>query len=508
MRQGVLPFQYAGERNDKGMTAFAGLGLYLDALHAAGLPALADREIGMRDAQGYRDGQMLTALVLLNLAGGDGVGDVEVLEQDDGLGALMRRAEQYGQGRQEQQAQEHRWRKARTRTFPSQSAIFRYLAAFHDETQEERRTGPGAPLAFIPASNPALQGLRRLNQHFVAWVQSIHPERTATLDMDATLIETAKREALFGYKGSKAYQPLQVYWAEQGLLLDSEFRDGNVPAGHEQLRLLQENLAALPGGVEDAQLRSDTAGYQQDLLLYCGEGKDPRFGVMPFAVGADMTEALRQAVGQTPAEAWHPLEEKKDWGTKTTGQEWAEVCFVPHWVGHTERRGTYRYVAVREPVRQSILPGMEGQLPFEALTMENGVAYKVTALVTNRDLPGDELLRWYRGRCGKSEEVHSVLKSDLASGRLPSGSFGENAAWWAVSVLSANLHSAVKRLALGDSWARKRLKAVRYGLINMAGRVIEHGRQLIIHLRPAHPGFTALVAGRGRLLALAAAPPG
>ena len=135
-------------------------------------------------------------------------------------------------------------------------------------------------------------------------------------------------------------------------------------------------------------------------------------------------------------------------------------------------------------------------------------SYKVTALVTNRDLPGDELLRWYWGRCGKSEEVHSVLKSDLASGRLPSGSFGENAAWWAVSVLSANLHSAVKRLALGDSWARKRLKAVRYGLINMAGRVIEHGRQLIIHLRAAHPGFTALVAGRGRLLALAAAPPG
>ena len=508
MRQGILPFQYVGENSGKGMTAFAGLGLYLDILHAAGLAALADREIGMRDAQGYRDGQMLAALVLLNLAGGDGVGDVEVLEADDGLCALMRKAERHGLGCQEQRAEERRWRKARTRTFPSQSAIFRYLACFHDGTQEERRSQEGTPLAFIPASNQALRGLRRLNQHFVAWVQGVHPERSATLDMDATLVETEKREALYGYKGYKAYQPFQVYWAEQELLVQSEFRDGNVPAGYEQLRVLRESLAALPQGVEEARMRSDTAGYQQDLLLYCGEGKDPRFGVIPFAVGADMTEALRGAVKEMSADTWHALEEEKPWGREPTGQEWAEVGYVPNWVGHTERQGTYRYVAVREPVRQSILPGMEGQLSFEALTLEDGVAYKVTALVTNRDLPGDELLRWYRGRCGKSEEVHSILKSDLAGGRMPSGSFGENAAWWAVTVLSANLHVAVKRLVLGASWAQKRLKAVRYRLIHVAGRVVEHGRQLFIHLRVSHPGFEALVAARRSIFTLATAPSG
>lgn len=502
MPQGVLPFQYVGEDGGKGMTALAGLGLYLDVLHAAGLPAAADREARVRDGQGYRDGQMLTALVLLNLAGGEGVRDIEGLEQDDGLCALLRRAERAGLGRRERQAEERRWRKARTRTFPSQSALFRYLAAFHDASQEEARTAKDAPLAFIPAPNPPLQGLRQVNRHFVAWCQAVQPQRMATLDMDATLVETAKQEARYGYKGYKAYQPFQVYWAEQELLVDSEFRDGNVPAGYGQLRMLRENLAALPQGVEEARLRSDTAGYQQDLLLYCGEGTDPRFGVVPFAVGADMTPALRGAVGETPLEAWQALEES------AMGQEWAEVCYVPDWVARTKRRGTYRYVAVREPVRQSILPGMERQLPFEALVMEEGRAYKVTALVTNRDLPGEELLRWYRGRCGKSEEVHSVLKSDLAGGRLPSGSFGENAAWWAVTVLAANLHVAVKRLALGGPWAQKRLKAVRYGLIHMAGRVLEHGRRLVIQVRAAHPGFTALLAGRSRILTFATAPPG
>ena len=41
-------------------------------------------------------------------------------------------------------------------------------------------------------------------------------------------------------------------------MLHTEFRDGNVPAGHEQLRVLKESLAMLPEGVEKVRLRSDT----------------------------------------------------------------------------------------------------------------------------------------------------------------------------------------------------------------------------------------------------------
>ena len=43
-----------------------------------------------------------------------------------------------------------------------------------------------------------------------------HPVAQATLDMDATLIETQKREALYCYKHFKAYQPLNTWWAEAG----------------------------------------------------------------------------------------------------------------------------------------------------------------------------------------------------------------------------------------------------------------------------------------------------
>src|ERR1700732_2353716 len=125
--------------------------------------------------------------------------------------------------------------------------------------------------------------------------------------MDATLVETHKRDALHCDKGFKAYQPLNCFWAEQGTILYSEFRDGNVPAGHEQLRVLQASLAHLPASVTTVSLRSDTAGYQAELLLYCGEGKDPRFGVIDFAIGADVTPAFRAAVQATAETEWQPL---------------------------------------------------------------------------------------------------------------------------------------------------------------------------------------------------------
>lgn len=56
-------------------------------------------------------------------------------------------------------------------------------------------------------------------------------------------------------------------------------------AGYEKLRVFKEEvLEHLPEGIERVYLRTDTAGYQQDLLKHCAEGKDERFGVIGFTV--------------------------------------------------------------------------------------------------------------------------------------------------------------------------------------------------------------------------------
>ena len=109
-------------------------------------------------------------------------------------------------------------------------------------------------------------------------------------------------------------------------------------------------------------------------------------------------------------------------------------------------------------------------------------------IVTNRDIPGDNLIWWHRVRCGKGEEIHKVMKEDLAGGHLPSGSFGANAAWWGIMVLAFNLNALTKRLVLPKGWLPKRLKAIRFGFVNLAGRVMSRARQLIIRLSGGHHG--------------------
>src|SRR3954464_10897023 len=93
---------------------------------------------------------------------------------------------------------------------------------------------------------------------------------------------------------------------------------------------------------------------------------------------------------------------------------------------------------------------------------------------------GDRVIGWLRERCGKSEEAHSVIRFDLAGGQLPSGLFGANAAWWALAILAHNLNAAMKQLVLGKEWAAKRMKALRFHLIALPGRVVSHARKLII----------------------------
>ena len=67
MKQGVLPFQYEEEKTSTGMTALAGLPVYLDLAQVAGLTRSIERHVRLREwGQGWSDGQIVSSLVLLN----------------------------------------------------------------------------------------------------------------------------------------------------------------------------------------------------------------------------------------------------------------------------------------------------------------------------------------------------------------------------------------------------------------------------------------------------------
>ena len=506
MTQGVLAIQYEADRASTGVTALGGLPLYLELLKACGLSEAIKREMAVCGSRGWLDVQMLMSALVLNLAGGDCVDDLERLERDSGFTSVLRLAERSVLSCRERREMGLRWRRARGRTVPSASSMLAWLGRFHDAGEEARRV-PGT--AFIPSPSAPLRSLWRVNDALVRFLHGRCRERSATLDMDATLIESHKRQALHSYKGYKAYQPLNCWWAEAGVMLHSEFRDGNVPAGFEQLRVLKECLdkaAAL--GVVKVSVRSDSAGYRQDLLLYCGEGKDARFGVIEFAVSADVTPAFKTAVRSVKETDWRPLVRRtSDGGRIETGQEWAEVCFVPNWAGSSRNRADYRFLAIREPLRQLDLGDAE-QLPFPTEEFAGRGRYKLFGVVTNVGAPGDEVIWWHRERCGKSEEVHAVLKSELAGGQMPSALFGANAAWWAIAILAHNLNAVMKKLVLGRRWLNRRMKALRFHLIALPGRVVRHARRQTIRLSAAGDTVALVLSAQRRIRALAQGPPG
>jgi len=67
-----------------------------------------------------------------------------------------------------------------------------------------------------------------------------------------------------------------------------------------------------------------------------------------------------------------------------TGQEWAEICFVPNWTAHRKDGPAYRFLGIRELLEQAELPGIESQLPFPSMNFGEK-RYKLFGLVTNRE---------------------------------------------------------------------------------------------------------------------------
>src|SRR5665811_1230566 len=80
-------------------------------------------------------------------------------------------------------------------------------------------------VAYIPGENEALQGLAQVNRDLIQVLGERCPDqKIATVDQDATIIESRKREAKPTYEGERGYQPMLAVWAETGVVLADEFR--------------------------------------------------------------------------------------------------------------------------------------------------------------------------------------------------------------------------------------------------------------------------------------------
>jgi hypothetical protein len=83
-----------------------------------------------------------------------------------------------------------------------------------------------------------------------------------------------------------------------------------------------------------------------------------------------------------------------------------------------------------------------------------------------------------------------------------------SSAWWALMILALNMNAAMKRLVPGKDWITKRMKARRFHLIGLPGRVVSHARRLIIRLGAGAAALASFVTARQTIRALARGPAG
>lgn len=135
----------------------------------------------------------------------------------------------------------------------------------------------------------------------------------------------------------------------------------------------------------------------------------------------------------------------------------------------------------------------------------DGDAVKHFAVVTNDwESDGQALLAWQRGKAGTIEQVHRVLKDELAAGVYPSDKFGANAAWLRLQVLTHNLLELLKATALEPQYRQARPKRLRFAIFTQFGRVVRHARAQVVRL--VTRVLEGLLHPARRRLALAAWP--
>jgi hypothetical protein len=163
-----LPFALDQRAETGFITAHGGVPLVIEAFRVSSAAAVLDeRVVTKRRQRGLRPSELVEGLFALWAAGGERGDDLAMLREDAALALLL------GHG------------------IPAPQAARDVLEAFDQRAlplwQGER--------CQVPGEGERLQGLAAANRRLIAWLQEHRPQTVATIDVDATILESHKQSA-------------------------------------------------------------------------------------------------------------------------------------------------------------------------------------------------------------------------------------------------------------------------------------------------------------------------
>jgi hypothetical protein len=444
------PFQRVApvvvEATEDDVTGVAGIALFGELLDHLGLVQAADRR-GLRPIGpgGYSGGECYRPVVELQLAGGDFISDVAML-QDEATKRLRG-----------------------SHALPSHTTLYRFLA--------------GADLGRVAKAMAVNRDMMRR-----AWAMGAAPRPgILTIDPDATYIDTygkQKEGSKFSYKGEVQMSPLVGVCGETGDVLALRARGGNAHPARKLASFVDECVAAIPPGARpnyQLWLRVDSAGFSKSVVEAAVKHS------AAFSITCKQNSSVRKAIEALATDPETTWVDAKDADGELAGSEVAETI--------------YRFA--KRDLR--LIVRRQRKATGEQLSFDDLGGWRFFAMITN--IPpvfatATDIDHHHRLRGGAPEEAIRQLKEDFGMNHAPLQSFPANWLWWLASALAYNVARWVRVLALPEPFRTCRGKRLRAGFFNVPARVVRTSRRLYLRLPRAYRHATAFIKALERLRAL------
>ena len=288
--------------------------------------------------------------------------------------------------------------------------------------------------------------------------------RDKTLDVDASVIEADKGDAVYTYKEIRGYQPLLAACPEAGLFINSRFQHGNVNAQGDIKSFIDDSINLVPGMIKT--VRIDSVGYNHFVFNYCFEKR------LNFTITADHDVAVMEVVRKIPESAWE--KGKNDDGTDANYR----IAETIHTMNQC--KDSFRLVVKKtKRVKQTDL--FDGEYFY----------WIVATNFSKEEKSTQEVIHFHEKR-GEMERMIGELKNHYNMDHFPCGQFSANSLYFAIGVFAFNLVQLLKQHYFGTEWRTKTLRSLRYYWFHLPSRLVFHARYIIARVAASVESFKQL----------------
>jgi len=325
------------------------------------------------------------------------------------------------------------------KTFPDQTTLRRFL----------KRLPPALIRQIVRVHN-------RLRRDLFAMPR---PTSSLIFDIDSVVLTLYGKQqgARIGYnpkkRGRRSYHPLLCFEATRQEFWHGSLRPGDAASNSGVIFFLKRCLAKVPPTIARSRIRirADSGYFSGKLVNYLEKQG------LGYAIVAREYRGIKQHAQSASFRKLH------------FGWEVGEFLYTP-----TRWKTPRRFVVIRRPVADD---------PEEAkqLKLFTFKKYAYSVIVTNLKLEPWRVWRFYSPRATIEKNIRELLY-DLPMGKIPTGDWGANVAFFQMGLLAFNIAHWFKRLCLPPEYLHATLETLRADLLVVPARLTRQAGRNVLHL--------------------------